>query len=266
MHVLLLVAGIAVGGQARVHHIARLMARITRDLGVGAGQRKLGFLAMIEGYPAPAVGAVAAFAAAGEPALVGVILAVASAACGGRPGKLLILVAGLAGHGDMKPNERIIGEAVVEAHVVAPRHTVVTGFALLAELLTMHILLLVTVKTRQRQFFQQILAMTGLTLRGGVSPLQRKMSRRIVVELGLFPACCGVAAGAIRSELCQVNVLNLVAAVTIQRHALVDLTNMAGLANDLFMLVFKRELRLVVIKGLDRPPARFGMTRFACLA
>lgn len=165
MHVLLFVAGIAAGGQARVHHIARLMAGIAPGLGVGAGQRKLGTLAVIESHPAPPVGAVAALAAAGEPALMGVIFSMTGAARGGCPGKLLILVTGLAGHRDMEPDQRVISEPVIEAHVAAPSHADVTGFALRSQLLAMYILLLVTIETRQRQFLKQILAVTGLAFR-----------------------------------------------------------------------------------------------------
>lgn len=84
-----------------------------------------------------------------------------------------------------------------------------------------------------------------------------------MVELGVLPACGCMAAGAIGPELSLVDVLNLVTAVTIRRHTLIDLADMAGLANDFLMLVLEGEFRLVVIKGLGGPPARFGMAGFA---
>ena len=137
---------------------------------------------------------------------------------GGRPHKICILMACLAGNAQMSANQREFGFVVVE-RIIVPARGLVTQIAFLTESTLVLVILLVAGKTFRRRSLWIIGRVTILA--GDINVLAFQFERgQVVVERGGSPRVQRVTLGTVRAEAALMRIILLVTGETIPRGGL----------------------------------------------
>jgi len=128
-----------------------IVARMTVEPTMGAGQRKAGQRVVIEVPLQPTAGSVAGDAIVAQPTFVERIL-MALLALEGRRLEILALVAIGTRYGFVAPDERKTGSVVIEVGCLLPTRLVVAGGTIGSECALVEIVLLMTTYAGQGQF------------------------------------------------------------------------------------------------------------------
>src|SRR5579883_2184529 len=235
------------------------MAGGAGERGVGAGQREVCFLRMIELPDRPGRRRMAARAVTPEVALVNVIRRMTAAAVAGRIAKVAGEVALSAGHGHVQSRQRKAGAVVIEAQIGAPAGRAVTGGAIGAELAAVHVIHAVTAHAAGLELLRR--NGSGVAIEAsqfGVRTGQRPMRIARVIEARLLPLHVAVAAVAVGPQPAGVRVLSAVTADTGGRQLRLHVSGaMAVLALQLGVRAEEREARrLQVIEARGLPATR----------
>lgn len=170
------------------------MAASAVQLGMCASQCKTRGLAMIKGPDIPAVTVVATCAALAQATLVYIVGSVATAAIRFHILELLRQVTLLAGNSDMQPDQRKIGQVVIEADLATPSVRHMALITLLTQFSGMCILRAMTADTGRTQLLRgNIGRMAGIATEFCVRPGQRKFSIARMVKGRGFPVGAVVA-------------------------------------------------------------------------
>ena len=254
------ILAVTAAAQRRGLHRARrlVMAIGALQLGVGADQRKVirSLLRMIERPQGPAVRRMAALAFLAEAALVHVIVRVAVDAGQGRIIEGQRRMALCAAHHPMQPEQREIGQVVVEHDVGAPGLLAVAGFASALELAAVRILAAMAARTVLGELLARYGGrVTGVAIDLGVRAHQRKFVLPGMVVVLDLPALVVVTVLAFLAEARRVRIVGLMAAVAVLRDlVLVVAAAVAGDAVDLIVHAEQFEFRFLEMVELRRLP------------
>jgi hypothetical protein len=262
MHVLRLMAGITSGGQFGAGHVFGCVTGIAADLGMATGQRVMRITAMVKGHTAPPQGAVAGLAGFGETAFMLVISGMAGNAGCGRPLVNAALMAPFARGNHMLPDKRIVGESMIELHILLPGHGIVALAAIGAKAGFVDILLFVAGGAFHGNLGMHVSAMAIAAFGLFMGPQKREFGGFCMVEFIDGPFFNAVAISAFRAEFPGMHILNGVAVHAGGRQALVNLAHMAGNALGLGVFAAQLELGFVMVKGGQLLPSISAVAGF----
>ena len=182
MGIVTAVAAKAVHRKLSCRHILFGVTVVACDRRMLPGQREACVLPVIEAPEHPAIWIVATFARFAEAALV-VDVVVARVAGARHILKRLALMASLARHRGVKPNQGKTREVVVEGDFLAPSRFIVARLALCAELAFVRIVLLVTGGTTGRELVSVDIARVAAIAQDlPVLAAKREFRFRVVIE------------------------------------------------------------------------------------
>ena len=227
MHVFLCMTAETGFRQAGVTDVLLHMAGIAGCLGMLAGERETGLLAVIETHAVPAIGGVTRGASWREAAEMHIIRSVTAGAA-----KFRILVrsrdvARLTGDHGVKAAQRKPREAMIEHDIGGPRGGVVAFAALRSELCLVNILGLVAAEAAGLDLRQNRITMTTGAGSRGMRPFERKPALCVMIKGCRLERRFRVAGLTISAKPRLMHVLNGVAIIASCGHALVDFTEMA---------------------------------------
>ncbi len=187
--VVALVTGDAVGLQTNFFLHRLSVAGVAVQIPMSAGEGVVGLATVIEGPQTPVGGVVALGAVTAQTPAVGpcIVAPVATYAGAGSALEFGAQVTGLTRHDPMYPQEREVGEVVVETHIHDPGPATVAVTATLALLTAVAVVPLVTRETVTRQRLVQGTTMALSAGEGTVGAFQRVVGVAPVVEGGTHP-------------------------------------------------------------------------------
>ena len=211
---------LAVTGRALLRHLHRArrlaMAGCALQLAVGAEQRKMRFLGMIEHPERPAIARRATVAFVPESTLVNVIVGMA---IGTLRGCLVESQRGVtlrATDEPVQPQQRVFRQVMIEGDAGSPSALGVTGFATARELASMGIVSPMASRTVLRQrLFGNNRGVTGMASDLGMRLPQWEFRLGRVIVIDRMPLLIVVAVVALFPEAPCVGIICRVAAVTI---------------------------------------------------
>ena len=187
---------------------------------MGALQREVTVLVVIEFPDQPVIGVVAAHTVFAQCFFMHIIVGMTVLATTVLHLKGQGLVAGLAARRGVLTNERERGQVVVETNLFVPVLLAVTGLAFSAQLLFMHILVLVAGQAFLRRLVPRLAGpVARLATGSAVRAPQGKIRLPIMIELGLQPALRIMALVTSLAVAALVHIVQLVAADALSRLA-----------------------------------------------
>ena len=233
----------------------------TRHLCVGARQREVSFLPMVELPDTPAIRRVASRAFHAEASLVDVFGAVAVDAGTGRAFVCTSDVTLLARHRYMQAHQREVREIVVKVSVAAPARRRVALSAVHAELPGVHVAgTMAGDAARLEVLACHDAGMAGVAVDLFVPSFERPLGVARVIEGGRKPLLVAMARAALFAESPCVRIHALVATITGARQRIVQSSaTMAVGAIEMRMCAFKRISSLFRVIEFRSLPAGRGM-------
>lgn len=187
MRVICAMAGVAGGGGRYLGRPLDGVTRVALQTFVGAGQRILGFLVVIEAPERKTVGVMAPPARGPQTSFMRFIF-VATLTGARRILVGLCPVALFAWYCGMQPNQREPRQIVIKGDLFAPSGFRVAGLTFAAKLTLMRVILFVTRDTCHGQLLLvEIALVAGIALDGLVFALERKFGRFAMIEVGFLP-------------------------------------------------------------------------------
>jgi len=235
------------------------------DVGVGAGQGKLGARRMIEVPEFPAVGGVARSAILPQFTLVGVVFCMTADTGFGCLLEVLCRVTLSARDGDVEPEEWVRREVVVEGHVT-PFRGGVTGLAGSPQGAAMRVVGAMTAAAVRAEFlFLHDTRVACVTVESRVRAFERE--ERLVIVSGDPPEVVAMTLAAGGAQPARVAIIRLVATGAVFRDRVVEIAGAVTVgAADVGVSAEQGEARLPGVLKLSRAPVRGRMAVAALLA
>jgi len=228
---------------------------LTLHLGMGSPESVARFLEVVEVLSLPGGVNVTPLALGAEPAVVLVVFLVAGVTHTARIREQLRRVALGTRHGLVFTGQRKFRFLVVETRSLFPGLDVVASLAAVAQLVLVHVVLLVTPGAGGRRLIQLRRGVAGEAFDLAVGVHQGEIGL-VVIERRLFPVPLDVAAFALRAEDSLVGVVRLVALDALHRRAFVALALVALLARHVNVLAEEGVLGLGVVETELLPVGR----------